>query len=151
MYEKLMPKVLKAGCAPLSKKVWPQKRYIYELFRSYFDDEINATRASRIMHGGAPEIMVRYYADPKKYGCPDSLREDVRVCVELAYQVSSERRKLYEGLLAVIMELPGVDRAELMPEVIAVFPTENQLVELYSTLLYYAMNQDAAMKYLEAA
>lgn len=64
MYQKLVPLVLHAVHEPIKVTGWTQVMVVESVFASFFDgEEINATRASRVMNGGTPRTMINHYAD----------------------------------------------------------------------------------------
>ena len=149
MYKELTPIVLQAAFRPLSKDKLSQMDFVFELFYSYFlDADATYYQASRIMHGGMTHPMRAYYADPTSPGCARQLHRDVAVFAEYRCKASSRRCDIYRSLLQVLDLLPESDRRELTPAQIPSLPTQGQLTDLLTSLLWYAATQDAAMKYL---
>lgn len=151
MYTKFAPAVLRVAYAPLTDSGWSQIDFVSQIFADYYDEEsVNATCASRIMHGKVPSKIVRFYADGQYRGCPRRLCERIEAVTD-GYHVSSTRRWVYEALLGVMDLLPEDDRKELVPKDIELFPSENQLNKFLADLLWYAMCQDMAMPHLDIA
>lgn len=115
------------------------------VFGSYLADKDDPANCviSRYMTGDRtlkPEY-IRHYADGDR--SPKQLVDDLKECIEVKYQGYVAQRELYDLLLAYARnDTDPLDREILIPGVIHVSPSIEEIAKLWAKLLLYAMSMD---------
>lgn len=121
------------------------------IFASYFGcKDPSYTDAYDIFHHGATPKMVAYYADPRYCSPPRKLRNDVSDYVACTYLSDSNRRQVYDNLMAFLCNLPLEDQEYLRSRRVAVEVSDSLISDLFARTLWYAMTQDQFLRYVEA-